>query len=99
VSEPRIEIVDTLYFPPEGPNMLLSDPVQTISQCDGCLHKLPGLRCRAFGGGSIPGPILDNQVDHREAYPGDHGVRWEPSGPEWAEHPMDTHHPVRIPKP
>jgi hypothetical protein len=35
--------------------------------------------CGAFPDG-IPEPILYSRHDHREPYPGDHGIRWEPVG-------------------
>lgn len=34
--------------------------------------------CAAFPDG-IPAAIYDNQVDHRQPYEGDHGLRWEPA--------------------
>jgi len=36
-------------------------------------------KCPAFV--CIPADIWDNRVDHRRAYEGDGGVRWEPSEP------------------
>ncbi len=35
------------------------------------------LRCRAFPD-MIPVPIQMNKHDHREPYPGDHGIHFEP---------------------
>lgn len=37
-----------------------------------------GPTCAAFPDG-IPDPILYGEVDHREPYPGDRGLRWLPS--------------------
>ena len=49
-----------------------------ISQCVWCRHRSEGgQRCTAFPGG-IPVAILRNRHDHRHAYDGDHGVRFEP---------------------
>lgn len=43
--------------------------------------------CAAFPDG-IPEAIWWNRTDHRRAYKGDHGVRWEPRAdaefPDWA---------------
>ena len=50
-------------------------------QCNTCRHldrTRPDLmRCDAFPSG-IPGVILTDDFDHKNAYPGDGGVRWEP---------------------
>ena len=35
------------------------------------------LACAAFPEG-IPSPLLDASADHRESYPGDRGIRFEP---------------------
>ncbi len=35
------------------------------------------LACAAFPGG-IPAPLLGASADHREPYPGDQGIRFEP---------------------
>lgn len=49
----------------------------TSDQCALCAHYRIGRTCAAFPGG-IPAVILTGEVDHREPYPGDHGVRWSP---------------------
>jgi hypothetical protein len=52
-------------------------------QCLGCKHFHSNtdlgepLTCDAFPGG-IPDAILLNKHDHREPYPGDHGILFEP---------------------
>jgi hypothetical protein len=48
------------------------------SQCSQCVHLIDKRlwRCQAFPGG-IPSAILTNQFDHRNEYPGDHGIRFE----------------------
>ena len=46
-----------------------------ISQCVACVHVHMG-RCDAFPDG-IPQEILENWHDHRLAYPGDNGIRFE----------------------
>jgi hypothetical protein len=61
-------------------------------QCIHCKHWTPPdsgdtQTCTAFPE-EIPERIWLNQVDHRQAVRGDHGIRWEPDGhttfPEWA---------------
>jgi hypothetical protein len=55
------------------------------SQCDHCKHLLypneVGWKCAAFPDG-IPRDIVENRHDHRTAYPGDQGLRWEPAEEE-----------------
>jgi hypothetical protein len=49
--------------------------------CFECVHLHTGdpgtLTCDAFPQG-IPDPIYFEGVDHRQPFPGDHGIRWEP---------------------
>jgi hypothetical protein len=52
----------------------------------GRLPPLPTPICAAFPDG-IPWEIWRVEVDHREPYPGDHGLRWEPFRPG-IEHPL-----------
>ena len=55
-----------------------SDGEFGISQCVWCRHRSSGGRCcRAFPNG-IPEEILKDRHDHREAYVGDSGVRFQP---------------------
>jgi hypothetical protein len=48
--------------------------------CGGCTRLIGDLkepRCQAFEKG-VPWEILLSQKDHREPYPGDKGIRFEP---------------------
>lgn len=52
-------------------------------QCMSCKHwggwRGPiGTECPAFPDSLIPAAIIGNEHDHREPYPGDHGIRFEP---------------------
>ena len=51
-----------------------------IPQCLECKHRLPDWTCAAFPlvPPGIPVAILLGEHDHREPYPGDHGIRFEP---------------------
>lgn len=51
-----------------------------VIQCLTCRHRVKGVHpiaCDAFPGG-VPDAILRNQHDHRQPYPGDHGILYEP---------------------
>lgn len=43
--------------------------------------------CKAFPDG-VPPQIMRGEHDHRQPYPSDHGIRWEPKSPG-VKHPMD----------
>lgn len=48
--------------------------------CLRCKHYRPDnniMKCAAFPRG-IPFPILSSENDHREPFPGDHGIQFEP---------------------
>lgn len=48
-------------------------------QCLLCKHfNFAGEGCAAFPAG-IPPEILSGEFDHRKAYDGDGGIRWEPA--------------------
>jgi len=46
--------------------------------CNKCTHDRGNASCKAFPGG-IPIEILSGQADHRESFPGDNGIHFEPS--------------------
>ena len=46
-------------------------------QCARCKNHIKFKKCKAFSG-DIPEAILDGKHDHREPYPGDHGIQFEP---------------------
>ncbi len=50
-------------------------------QCPRCVHWRNDATCAAFRLG-IPLAIPQNQHDHREPYPGDHGIQFEPRDDE-----------------
>jgi hypothetical protein len=48
-------------------------------QCNACVHRIQGtVTCAAFPE-QIPIEILKNEFDHTNAYPGDSGIRFEPT--------------------
>jgi hypothetical protein len=63
-----------------------------MGMCSRCRHFEPGMddrkpSCLAFPDG-IPGQIVRRGFDHRNEYPGDGGIRFEPDGPvsvDWIE--------------
>ena len=61
-------------------------------QCMRCKHFKPeqGYFCDAYPEfpNVIPDAILEGEADHRQLYPGDHGIRWEPRSPG-IKHPLD----------
>lgn len=51
----------------------------TFTPCLTCVHKKAGFLCRAFPDG-IPMEIQLGENQHREPYPGDHGIQYERRG-------------------
>lgn len=49
---------------------------EPIIVCYTCKHYTGNMRCKAFD--KIPDDILIGKNDHRQAYPGDKGIRYEP---------------------
>jgi hypothetical protein len=55
----------------------LPEQIRVLTPCISCLHFRKNANCDAFPKG-IPEKILDGNNKHRKAYPGDHGIRFEP---------------------
>lgn len=61
------------------------------SHCFSCVHRVPDSEsghgtptCAAFPHG-IPGPLFDNDHDHRRPYPGDRDIHWRSNGDPFPE--------------
>lgn len=72
-----------LLQPTDRPTM---DAINATSQCIFCEHFKGARTCEAFPdldneAGAIPLPIFDGEFDHRQPWPGDGGIRWEPKAP------------------
>jgi len=57
-----------------------ADDLFGVIQCRECKHKRKGRRCKAFEW--IPSDILTGRHDHRNPYPGDHGILFAPKEKE-----------------
>lgn len=67
-------------------------------QCGVCQHFISWISspnrvssCAAFLDG-IPEEIIKDQVDHRQPYAGDHGIRWQLAD----DRPADTPNPIDV---
>jgi hypothetical protein len=67
--------------------------ITTWAQCRSCKHfynneeaNRTGRFCASFE--DAPSEITDGHFDHREPFPGDNGIRWEPKNPGTI-HPFD----------
>lgn len=58
-------------------------------QCMTCKHFLGGGQCEAFPL-RIPAEIFGGEFDHRQAYPGDEGIRWEQNPAMQPDPTLDT---------
>lgn len=64
-------------------------PIIVLGQCAVCLMYMGNRQCAAYGPlAFIPPAIYRNEYDHRQPYPGDHGVRWT-AAVFGNAHPMD----------
>lgn len=64
----------------QGNRFVSSAGEVTLSICIRCAHKSGGSEgpvCAAFPGG-IPDAILVGEFDHRNPFPGDNGIQFEP---------------------
>ena len=52
-------------------------PQPPIPMCYKCRHYAAFEACVAYPNG-IPAEIFRSEHDHRQPYPGDHGIRFEP---------------------
>jgi hypothetical protein len=59
------------------------------NQCNSCIHYEGAFTCAAFPD-EIPDDIFNGFFDHRKAFPGDNGVRWEPIDPQAESTPLDA---------
>ena len=58
-------------------------PLNAAQQCATCKNTIPrSLACKAFPNGR-PKEILLGRWDHRESYPGDNGILYEPKDPNY----------------
>ena len=56
-------------------------PKNAAQQCATCKNHIPfTLTCKAFPRG-IPREIMSGKWDHRERYPGDNGILYDPEDP------------------
>ena len=61
-------------------------PKAAVVQCNSCIHRLLHANCAAFPTpGSIPYEITFGKHDHRKAFPGDQGIRYEAKTEETEE--------------
>lgn len=75
-------------MPPIPKDSVTEESTVVASQCRGCIHAEDPYHCPAFAPDKlIPFDIVFNDFDHRNPYPGDHGVRWTPKTPT-TKHPM-----------
>lgn len=64
------------------PNRFVEEYTQPTPPCWTCTHKSTlGPTCAAFPRG-IPQEILSGRHQHRVAYPGDRGIRYQPDEAE-----------------
>lgn len=70
---------DDHEYPTEHADKFIWEPgdLVVLGMCLACKHKIIGTHtCPAFPAG-IPNEITFGDFDHRNEYPGDHGVRFE----------------------
>ena len=77
--DPGVLMIDNDPYPTEHADKFIWEPgdLVVLGMCLSCKWKAGGSNtCKAFPAG-IPEEIQGGDFDHRNAHPGDHGIRFE----------------------